>query len=354
MSYVPKILIVDDEPRMCDSLDILLSGEGYEIHISNCGKDAIERLAKDSVDLVLLDIVMPDMDGRQVMHYINSQDLETLVIVMTGHASTESAVDALRGGAYDYLKKPFEHEELLRTVENALQQKRLRTERKQAEQALQKARDELETRVKQRTADFARANKELKEEIRQRKQVEDTLRENAHRLQIAYDQAIVYAQVLNEEIAQRKQAEEALREQTHSLEEVNAALKVVIRHREEDKAQLEETVLSNVKETILPYVSALKKSRLGDKEMAYVNIIESHLNDIVSPFLQKLSSKYFDLTPREVEVAILIKEGKITKEIAELLNVSNRAVEFHRENLRAKLNLKHKKANLRSYLLSLA
>ena len=128
----------------------------------------------------------------------------------------------------------------------------------------------------------------------------------------------------------------------------------MIRHREEDKAQLEETVLSNVKETILPYVSALKKSRLGDKEMAYVNIIESHLNDIVSPFLQKLSSKYFDLTPREVEVAILIKEGKITKEIAELLNVSNRAVEFHRENLRAKLNLKHKKANLRSYLLSLA
>ena len=354
MSHTPKILIVDDEPRMCDSLDILLSGAGYEIHVSNRGKDAVEHLAKNRFDLVLLDIVMPDMDGHQVMHHINSQDPETIVIVMTGHASTESAIDALRSGAYDYLKKPFEQEELLKTVKNALQQRKLRTERKQAEQALQKARLELETRVEKRTADLAKANKELQEEIRQRKQVEDTFRENAHRLQIAYEQAIMYAQVLNEEIAQRKEAEEALREQTRSLEEVNAALKVVIRHREEDKAQLEETILSNVKETILPYVATLKKTELREKQMAYVSIIESHLHGVVSPFLQKLSSKYFGLTPREIEVAMLIKEGKTTKKISELLNISTRAVKFHRENLRAKLHLKHKKANLRSYLLSLA
>ena len=354
MSRSPKILVVDDEPRMFPRLDIFLSGAGYEIHMSNRGKDAVERLAKNHFDVVLLDIVMPDMDGHQVMHHINNRDPETIVIVMTGHASTESAIDALRSGAYDYLKKPFEHQELLRTVQNALQQKKLRTERKQAEQALRKARLALETRVKKRTADLAKANTELQEEIRQRKQVEDTLRENAHRLQIAYEQAIMYAQVLNEEIAQRKEAEESLREQTRSLEEVNAALKVVIRHREEDKAQLEERILSNVKETILPYVSSLKKTRLGDKQMAYVSIIESHVHDVVSPFLQKLSSKYFDLTPREIEIAMLIKEGKTTKKIAELLNVSTRAVEFHRENLRAKLQLKHKKANLRSYLLSLA
>jgi PAS domain S-box-containing protein len=139
MSYAPKILIVDDEPRMCDSLDILLSGAGYETQTGSSGKDAVAYLAKNRVDLVLLDIIMPDMDGHQVMHYINSQDLETLVIVMTGHASIESAVEALRIGAHDYLRKPFEHEQLLNTVGNALEQKRLENERKQMGEALRES-----------------------------------------------------------------------------------------------------------------------------------------------------------------------------------------------------------------------
>ncbi|HID31180.1 MAG TPA: sigma-54-dependent Fis family transcriptional regulator, partial [Desulfobacterales bacterium] len=139
MTYAPKILIVDDEPRMCDTLDTLLSGAGYETHTGTSGKDAVECLAKDCVDLVLLDIVMPDMDGRQVMHYINSQALETPVIVMTGHASIESAVEALRNGAHDYLRKPFEYEELLNTVENALKQKRLESESKEMEKALRES-----------------------------------------------------------------------------------------------------------------------------------------------------------------------------------------------------------------------
>ena len=139
MTYAPKILIVDDEPRMCDSLDTLLSGAGYETRTGTSGKEAVECLAKNCVDLVLLDIVMPDMDGRQVMHYINSQALETPVIFMTGHASIESAVDALRIGAHDYLRKPFEHEELLNTVENALKQKRLENESKEMEKALRES-----------------------------------------------------------------------------------------------------------------------------------------------------------------------------------------------------------------------
>ncbi len=139
MSYTPRILIVDDEPRMCDSLKALLSGQGYEIHTGNSVKEAIEYLSRNSFDLVLLDIVMPEMDGHRVMDYINSQDIETSVIVMTGHASIKSAIEALRGGAYDYLRKPFEHEELLKTVENALKQKRLKNKREQAEEALRES-----------------------------------------------------------------------------------------------------------------------------------------------------------------------------------------------------------------------
>ncbi len=145
MSYTPRILIVDDEPRMCDSLKVLLSGQGYEIHTGNSVKEAIEYLSRNSFDLVLLDIVMPEMDGHRVMDYINSQDIETLVIVMTGHASIESAIEALRGGAYDYLRKPFEHEELLKTVGNAFMQKRLKNKREQAEEALRESEEKYRT-----------------------------------------------------------------------------------------------------------------------------------------------------------------------------------------------------------------
>ncbi len=160
------------------------------------------------------------------------------------------------------------------------------------------------------------------------------------------------------DITERKRAEEALRDRTEqlnaqarSLEDVNTALKVLLKQREGDKGDLEEKVLSNVKELVLPYVAMLNNTRLDARQAGYVSIIESSLDDIVSPFLGKLSSKYFGLTPREIQIADLIKHGKTSKEIAELLNVSTRAVEFHRENLRGKLGLKNRSANLRSHLL---
>jgi len=171
MPYIPKILIVDDEPRMCTSLKMLLSDHGYEINTSNTGKEAIEYLSKNNFDLVLLDVVMPDMGGLQVMDYIEAQSLETLIIVITGYASVESAVAALRNRAYDYLRKPFEYKELLKTVENALEEKRLNSERKRAEAHL---------------------------------------RESTRKLKLAYDQSIIYAQQLKEEVAERKRIVEAL------------------------------------------------------------------------------------------------------------------------------------------------
>jgi len=115
-----KVLIVDDEPRMCNSLKVLLCDEGYDAQAAYSGKQAIECLSTDCFDLVLLDIVMPDMNGHELMDYINSQNPETLVIVMTGHASIDSAVESLRRGAYDYLRKPFDFEQLEKRVKNAL------------------------------------------------------------------------------------------------------------------------------------------------------------------------------------------------------------------------------------------
>ncbi len=128
MPNIPKILIVDDDPRMCESLIALLSNQGYGLKTCNSGQEAIEYLNKNAFDLVLLDIVMPGMDGYQIMDYINKQSPDTLVIVITGNASMESVITALRKGAYDYIRKPFEPEELLITVKNSLDHKRLKSE----------------------------------------------------------------------------------------------------------------------------------------------------------------------------------------------------------------------------------
>ena len=180
----------------------------------------------------------------------------------------------------------------------------------------------------------------------------DRIEETFRRLQIAYDQAIIYAEELNEEIKVRKRTEGDLHErqaalmaQTKHLDEANTALKVLLRHREADKSELEEKVLSNVKALVFPYVEALKNTRLDAKQKAIVELIETHLENIVSPFLTTLNATYSGLTPREIQIANLVKEGKTTKEIAALINISTRAVEFHRYNIRIKLGLRKKKAN---------
>ena len=140
---------------------------------------------------------------------------------------------------------------------------------------------------------------------------------------------------------------------TNSLEEVNTALKVLLKKREEDKKNLEDNVLSNVNNLILPYLDKIKKTTLDNNQQTYLEVLESNVNEIISPFTHKLSSKYMNLTPAEIQVADFVKHGKRTKEIASLLNISVKTIESHRESIRKKLGLKNKKTNLRSYLLSL-
>jgi PAS domain S-box-containing protein len=161
------------------------------------------------------------------------------------------------------------------------------------------------------------------------------------------------------DITERKKAERALREreeelkiQATNLKEVVTALRVLLKQRDEDKTELEEKVLSNVKELVVPFLAKVKKTPLDYKQFAYIDVLESNLNDITSPFLHNLSTKYINLTPKEIRVAYLIKEGKTTKEIGEMMAVSPRTIETHRKNIRKKLGIEKKKGNLRSRLLT--
>lgn len=167
------------------------------------------------------------------------------------------------------------------------------------------------------------------------------------------------------DITDRKQAEEALNNanirleekvnaRTIELEEMNLALKVLLKHRDEDKKNTEEKIVSNLKEMVFPFLDKLQASHLNKKQSVCLEIVQSHLDDIVAPFFKKLSSKYSGLTPAEMKIAGLIKNGKNTKEIADLLGSTANAVKFHRASLRRKLGLLNEKINLSSHLSSIS
>jgi PAS domain S-box-containing protein len=161
-------------------------------------------------------------------------------------------------------------------------------------------------------------------------------------------------------ITERKRMEEALRkreqefqEKSRNLEDVNTALTVLLKRREDDKAELEEKVICNVRELVLPYIENLKMTRIDSHQLNQLKILERNTNEIISPFLRTLSTKYPNLTPMEIKVINFIREGRTTKEMAALLNASARTVEVHRDNIRKKMGLRNRKANLRSYLMAL-
>lgn len=178
------------------------------------------------------------------------------------------------------------------------------TEQKRTEKALQEAHHKLGEKVKKRTAELEKANIDL--EIK-----------------------------------------------TKSLEEINAALRVLLKKRDEDRSEIEEKILTNIKELVEPYIFKLRQNNLEKGQVILLDILESNFKDIGSSFINKLSGKYINLSPAEIQIASLVKHGKSSKEIATLLNLSRKTIDSHRNSIRNKLGIKNQKTNLRTYLSSL-
>lgn len=136
------------------------------------------------------------------------------------------------------------------------------------------------------------------------------------------------------------------------LEEANTALRVFVRRREEERAKIQSDVVSNIRTLVLPYIERMKTSRTEDDRQVFVELIESNLSRVTSPFLREVSSYQMNLTPREIQIANLIRDGKSSKEIGLILNISPRSVEFYRSKIRKKLGLHGLKVNLRSQLIA--
>jgi len=175
------------------------------------------------------------------------------------------------------------------------------------------------------------------------------------------DGSIDHLEGIVENITERKRAEEVLQkrdrelqEKTKSLEEVDAALKVLLKNLEKNQEELTERFLINIREQVLPCLVKLKKTPLNQAQRALINSAEAYLDEIASPFVQKLTSSYLNLTKKEVQIAVLVRDGKTSKEIAEIVNVSKSDVDFHRGKLREKLGLKNQKGSLTVLLRTLS
>ncbi|MEK6196204.1 MAG: response regulator [Deltaproteobacteria bacterium] len=285
-----RLIIADDEVIISTQLEEFLVTKGFDIAgIATSGVQAVEMARELKPDLMLMDIVMPgELDGIAAAAKIN-QELKIPVIFLTAYADEEMIQRAKPIGPFGYVLKPIQEQQILAAIEIALHKKNM-------ERKLQEAHDLLEQRVEERTQE--------------------------------------------------------LQMKSENLEEMNTALKVLLKKREEDKFELEEKVIYNIKEMVQPFLEKLGRTRLDDRQRTFLEILESNLDDIVSPFARKLSTRYLNLTPSEIQIANLVKQGKTTKEIAELLSLSTRTIESHRDSIRKKLGIKNQKANLRTHLMS--
>ncbi|MDD5711784.1 MAG: PAS domain S-box protein [Smithellaceae bacterium] len=406
-----KILVLEDIPTDYELMEEELRDAGFRFATQRVEARGafIKALEAYRPNIILSDYSLPSFDGLSALHIVREKCPQTPFIFVSGALGEEMAIEMLKQGATDYVLKN-RLSRLGPAVSRALLEVAERNRRVSVEIALKDSearyrtifentgtamiivsKDNLIALANSQFENLSGVSKADMEGKRNwlefvfsedLKAAQGHLKPNgkkaavhAHELRVVDNKgAIVYClvnfafmpatkqMVLSFiDISERKQAEENLkrREQelelkSNSLEEANIALKVLLNQREEDKSVLEEKVLSNVRKLVLPYVENMKHLNLSDAQKSNVEIIENHLHEIVSPFLRNLNSEYLSLTPREIQIASLVKDGKTTKEITEALNISATAVDFHRKNIRSKLGIKNKKLNLRSYLFSLS
>ncbi len=286
-----RILIVEDDVIIAEELESILTSAGYPvIKTLYSAEEAPGYAEKLMPALILMDILFPGgMDGITAARIIK-RDLDIPIMFFTGSSGLEQVERAKDLDPVGYVVKPFHEAQVISNVRLAFHQIKIKKALQMVHDQLQEANDRLEERVSEKTV---------------------------------------------------------------HLEEANTALRVLLRKRDQDKVAFEERILTNVKLLIEPHLESLKNSGLGPSESGLLSLMESGLKEIVSPFSQRLTSKYVGLTPGELEVAYLVKEGKRTKDIAAVLNLSDKTIEDYRKQLRSKLGIKNQGINLRTYLLTL-
>ena len=295
----PAILVVDDDPGIRGTLKKRLVSWGFRVTTAEHGDQALAIMQDAVPDLLVTDLFMPKMTGFDLMRHVRETLPELPVIVMSGQGEVRDVIQALRLGAWDYIYKPVEEMSFLRiTIERVLEKARLKEENNAY-------RNRLEELVAQKSAELLEQQ------------------------QVLIDKSV-------------------------SLERTNEALKRLLDQREIEKKAIEQTMVGNLKRFVFPYLDALAQLSMKEEARTYLDIIRINIEQLISPVSKSLGGAYSDLTPTEVKVADLIRQGQPTKAIAALLNTSPSTVEKHRNKIRRKLGILNKNKNLQTHLNSLA
>ena len=411
-----KILVVEDEVIIAMSLQRRLASMGYDVvGICHNAEEGIKMARKYRPDLILMDIMMPGkLDGITGAQTIKAE-LDIPVIFLTAFAEDQVIDKAKQIEPHGYLVKPIQDRELKAVVEIAIYKQKMEQRLKASEQQYRSTinamgdavhvvgRDKkiiitnptllqwhermgLDTNVVGRPLSelypflsdnvlneydtvFSTGKVLVTEETTTIKK--EIVVTEVRKIPIIENDKVERIITIIRDITQRKTAEKELKKahaelerrvqertrdleiKTKSLEELNTAMKVLLKKREEDKVEVEDNVLTNVTELIQPYFEKIYETDLDDHQKAFLSIMESNLKEIISPFTRKMSIKRLNLTPTEIRIANLIRHGSPTKKIAEIMKISPRTVDTHRKNIRKKVGLDKKRANLRSFLLSL-
>jgi PAS domain S-box-containing protein len=402
------VLIVEDSEDDALLLVRELRRGGYEPLFKRVETAAAmsAELKRREWDIVISDYVMPKFGGIEALRVLKDRGIDLPFIIISGKIGEETAVEAMKAGAHDYFMKD-NLARLVPAIQRELEEAVVRRERKLADEALQQQAQiidqihdsvvstDLEGRVRSwnRGAErlFGYSAKEAlgkhisfvypedEHEFLQQEVIKPLKKKGEHEIEVRVRKKSgedfyvhLSLSVLRDregsvagmisysmDITDRKRAEDMLRQtaaqleiEREALERKNIALREILNQIETEKNTLKQQIVINVEQAIIPTLFRLKESSHPSQTRNF-EILEKDLREIASPFLDTLKNNYTKLSPRELEVCRLIKNGMTSKEIAEALNLSVMTVHKYRELIRKKLGLVNNGANLQTYLQSL-
>ncbi|MFW9853391.1 MAG: PAS domain S-box protein [Candidatus Thorarchaeota archaeon] len=410
MSIPLKVLIVEDSEDDAALLELELKRGGYHPESTRVDtpKTMSSQLNQKEWDVVISDYVMPKFSGSKALEIFKKSGLDVPFIVVSGKIGEDTAVEAMKAGAHDYIMKD-RLGRLVPAIKRELKEAQVRRDRRFAEKALKESEEKYRLVVenageaitvmqegmlryvnpkmteisgysqKQLTSkpfiDFVHAEDKDQFAKQQKKRLRSKTNPHTYEFRILGKDGIIRwlenigvtiqwegkPASLNflSDITRRKENEEEIKQATEqlkiereALENKNIALREILNQIDAEKNAIKKQITSNVEQAIIPTVLRLKELSPPTQAKSF-EMLERDLKEIVSPFVETIKSKYTKLSPRELEICRLIKNGMTSKEIAEALNLALATVHKYRELIRRKLEITNSETNLNTYLQSI-